>query len=166
MAWDAAALPEGWSARLVDTATGESRSLASAGVYGFETEAEAVRPDGPPALMAAAGGAARFRVVLAPQGVSGEGVAGGELAVSVGPNPVSTGGVVRVRLPAAGMVRVVVYDVLGRQVAVLADGERAAGTHDVALGAERLTPGVYVVRLTAGVGAGAASVVRRVTVVR
>ena len=84
------------------------------------------------------------------------------IPLGVSPNPVSSGGVVRVSLPEAGTVRVVVYDVLGREVAVLADGEQAAGEHAVALGAERLAPGVYVVRVTAG----EATVVRRVTVAR
>ena len=84
------------------------------------------------------------------------------LSLGVSPNPVSTGGVVRVSLPEAGVVRVVVYDVLGRQVAVLADGERAAGEHAVALDAGRLAPGVYVVRVTVG----RETVARRVTVAR
>ena len=85
------------------------------------------------------------------------------LSLAVAPSPVGpAGGQVRYDVSEAGTVRVVVYDVLGRQVAVLADGERSAGTHDVALDAGLLAPGVYVVRLTAG----EASVVRRVTVAR
>ena len=77
-------------------------------------------------------------------------------------NPVVSAATVRVSLPAAARIRVTVYDVLGRAVAVLADGEQAAGVHDVAFDAGRLAPGVYVVRLEAGREA----VVRRVTVVR
>ena len=83
-------------------------------------------------------------------------------ALAVSPNPVTSGGKVRVTLAESEPVRVAVYDVLGRQVAVLAEGAWPAGEHTVGLGAERLVPGVYVVRATAG----AASAVQRVTVAR
>jgi hypothetical protein len=54
------------------------------------------------------------------------------------------------------------YDVLGREVAVLHDGPLAAGAHRLALDASRLPPGVYVVR---AVGAGL-GLRRSVTVAR
>ena len=50
----------------------------------------------------------------------------------------------------AGPVHLVVVDVLGREVAVLVDGERPAGTQTARLDAGRLAGGVYVARLTAG----------------
>ena len=87
---------------------------------------------------------------------------GSVFGLSVSPNPVAAGGKVRLTLAEAGLVRVTVVDVLGRQVAVLAEGVRGAGEHTVGLGAERLVPGVYVVRVTAG----ASSAVRRLTVSR
>ena len=86
----------------------------------------------------------------------------GALALSVTPNPISGRGTVRVSVPTAGHVRVVITDVLGREVAVLVDGERPAGPSDVALETGRLAPGVYVVRLVAG----SEATVRRVTVAR
>lgn len=105
-------------------------------------------------------------------GIYAQRYAGGPVAIeseettgftsSITPNPLESGGTVRVTLTEAGPVRVAVYDVLGRQVAVLADGAWSAGEHTVSLGVERLVPGVYVVRVTAG----AVSVVRRVTVAR
>ena len=167
LSWDGAALPSGWTARLVDAATGASADLTAAGTYAFEVvvpegqTAPAVDA-GPPAPLVQRVTTGRFSVVVEAAAVGTEDGAAAVLALGVSPNPVSTGGTVRVSLPEAGVVRVVVYDVLGRQVAVLADGERSAGTHDVALDAGRLAPGVYVVRLTAG----EASVVRRVTVAR
>ena len=84
------------------------------------------------------------------------------LALGVSPNPVAAGGEVRVSVPEAGRVRVSVVAVLGREVSVLTDGERAAGEHAVALDAGRLAPGVYVVRVTVG----RETAVRRVTVAR
>jgi hypothetical protein len=45
--------------------------------------------------------------------------------------------------------KVVVYDMLGRRVTVLADGPMPAGTHRASLDGSRLSSGVYVVRLEA-----------------
>ena len=87
----------------------------------------------------------------------------GGLALAVVPSPVGpSGGQVQYEVLEAGPIRVAVTDVLGREVAVLWDGARAAGSYEATLDTGRLAPGVYVVRLTAG----AATAVRRVTVVR
>ena len=53
------------------------------------------------------------------------------------------------QVDAAGPVRVGLYDVLGRELAVLADGTHAAGPHRAALDARGLAPGAYVVVLEA-----------------
>jgi len=49
-----------------------------------------------------------------------------------------------------GPVRLVVYDVLGREVAVLVDEVQPAGAYDVAFDGTDLPSGTYVYRLTAG----------------
>ena len=77
------------------------------------------------------------------------------------PSPVGpSGGRVHDEVPEPGRVRIAVSDVLGREVAVLTDGERPAGPLEARLNAGRLAPGVYVVQLEAGTAA------RRLTVVR
>ena len=78
------------------------------------------------------------------------------------PNPVRDSATLAFTLAAAGPARLAVYDVLGREVAVLTDGERAAGVHVATLRAGLLAPGLYVVRLVAG---GEARV-QRLTVAR
>ncbi|MEO1478768.1 MAG: T9SS type A sorting domain-containing protein, partial [Bacteroidota bacterium] len=78
------------------------------------------------------------------------------------PNPVHQSARVRYVLPEASNVRVSVYDVLGREVAVLAEGARPAGEGTVRFDASRLASGFYVLRLLTEQGA----VTRRVTVVR
>ena len=65
------------------------------------------------------------------------------------PNPTSGTATVRFALAAPGVVRVAVYDVLGREVAVLVDAERPAGPHTVRVDAARLAAGTYVLRLVA-----------------
>ncbi|MEM6288020.1 MAG: T9SS type A sorting domain-containing protein, partial [Bacteroidota bacterium] len=57
--------------------------------------------------------------------------------------------VLQIGLPASGPLRAVVYDVRGREVAVVADGEHAAGWHRIPWRTD-VAPGVYVVRLEAG----------------
>ena len=82
------------------------------------------------------------------------------LALVVAPNPSRGAARVSFALPEPDVARVRVVDVLGRTVAVLADGARAAGAHTLAL--PRLASGVYVVT----VDAGDARASRTLTVVR
>ena len=65
------------------------------------------------------------------------------------PNPFNPRTTVRFAVPEASAVRVGVYDVLGRRVAVLAEGMRGAGWHEVVWEARGLASGLYVVRLEA-----------------
>ena len=80
------------------------------------------------------------------------------------PNP--TAGLVQVpfTLKAAGPVRLSVYDLLGREVAVLYEGDLAAGSHTVTwgggvVGGARAAAGLYLVRLWGGGEAQTQSVV-------
>src|SRR5690606_12921109 len=66
------------------------------------------------------------------------------------PNPLATEATLHYDVPAAGTVRVVVYDLLGRAVAVLADGAHAAGRHTATLDARGLPNGTYLVRMASG----------------
>ena len=82
-----------------------------------------------------------------------DGEGGSDVALRLGPpapNPVSG----RVRFafstPAAGPVRLAVFDVLGREVAVVAEGARPSGAHAAAWDASGVASGVYAVRLEAG----------------
>lgn len=74
-------------------------------------------------------------------------------SVSIGnavPNPSTTSARVPFSLQQATDVQMSVYDVLGRQVATIADGARSAGNHEATLNVSDLAPGTYVVRLMAG----------------
>jgi choice-of-anchor B domain-containing protein len=77
--------------------------------------------------------------------------AGGDdaLTLTAAPNPVRGTGTLRFALPGAAEVRLSVYDALGREVAVLAEGARGAGPHEAALDVAALPPGVYLARLVA-----------------
>jgi hypothetical protein len=68
----------------------------------------------------------------------------------VAPNPVSASARLRYELPEATAVRLQVFDLLGRRVATLADGEKPAGRHEVSWQGAGLASGTYFVRLQAG----------------
>ncbi len=66
------------------------------------------------------------------------------------PNPFNPTTVVSGQWPVTSDVRMVVYDLLGREVAVLADGEFPAGKYSFTFNANGLASGMYICRLTAG----------------
>ena len=47
-------------------------------------------------------------------------------------------------------VKITVYDILGREVAVLVNERKAPGTYEVQFDAAGLASGTYIYRLTAG----------------
>ena len=66
------------------------------------------------------------------------------------PNPFNPTTSITFELPSSGDLTLSVYDVLGRQVAVLASGPHPAGTHTVTMDAAGLQSGLYIYRLDAG----------------
>ena len=72
------------------------------------------------------------------------------LVSSVAPNPVRGTARFSYGVPSSARVDLSVYDMLGREVARLVEGEQAAGTYDVTFDTAELAAGVYVYRLTVG----------------
>jgi hypothetical protein len=66
------------------------------------------------------------------------------------PNPARTAATMAFDLPRAGDVSLRLYDVAGREVAVLASGWHEAGRHEATVSADRLAPGTYACVLRAG----------------
>ena len=66
------------------------------------------------------------------------------------PNPFNPETSIRFHLAAPGTISLRVFDVLGREAALLASGHHAAGEHTVRFDASRFASGVYIVRLDAG----------------
>jgi len=65
------------------------------------------------------------------------------------PNPFNPTTTISFELAAASIVELAVYDIQGREVAMLAGGWRSAGTHEVTFNASDLTSGVYFAKLIA-----------------
>ncbi|MGA9120263.1 MAG: T9SS type A sorting domain-containing protein, partial [Bacteroidota bacterium] len=66
------------------------------------------------------------------------------------PNPFNPTTVIRGEGTGDRRMRLIVYDILGREVAVLADGRFPAGQFSFTFDAKNLAGGVYFYRLTAG----------------
>ncbi len=143
---------------LVDRETGQTIDLRASDSYTFTLSGTGVagrRRTALPALSASTAALAsepRFVVRLGAsvEAETGAPIAGDLVLRPPAPNPAR--GFVRLayRTPQAGPVRLDVVDVLGRLVAVVEDGERAAGNHAVTFDASRVPAGVYVLRLRVG----------------
>ena len=163
----AVALSETWTLTLTDLATGAVVDLRTATEYAFTVTAEAARdPLAVPEATAAplTGTPARFVVTVGPRGATAtEGGAAAVFALDApAPNPARGTVALAYSLAEAGAARVSVVDLLGREVAVVAEGEQAAGRHVASVDVSGLAPGVYVVRLASG----GEALARRVVVVR
>lgn len=66
------------------------------------------------------------------------------------PNPFNPTTTIAFALPEETEVTLKVYDVLGREVAVLVNETKSAGRYQIAFDASRLASGVYIYRITAG----------------
>jgi hypothetical protein len=66
------------------------------------------------------------------------------------PNPFNPITTIEYTLPGGARVRLAVFDVRGREVAVLVDGHQPKGTHRVTWNAAGLPSGIYFCRITAG----------------
>ncbi len=64
------------------------------------------------------------------------------------PNPFNPVTVIPFELPENSRVRLEIYDLLGRHVAVLTDQGYEAGRHEITWNASNASSGVYVVRMT------------------
>ena len=71
-------------------------------------------------------------------------------AISNYPNPFNPSTTIKYNLPTEAQVKLEIYDILGRQIATLEDGQKPAGYHQIVWDASDMSSGVYFYKLTAG----------------
>ncbi|MCP4582380.1 MAG: T9SS type A sorting domain-containing protein [candidate division Zixibacteria bacterium] len=64
------------------------------------------------------------------------------------PNPFNASTTIRYNLTTSSSVKLDIYDILGRKVQTLFEGDQNAGMHTVLFNAEGFSSGVYFYRLT------------------
>ncbi|MFH1861208.1 MAG: FG-GAP-like repeat-containing protein [bacterium] len=69
------------------------------------------------------------------------------ISSSCHPNPLNPSATLRFALPAAASVRLTVYDISGREIAVLVDDWCDAGDHQAVFDGSKLTSGIYFYRI-------------------
>lgn len=63
------------------------------------------------------------------------------------PNPFNPTTIISFQIPAASKVNLEVFDILGRKISTLIDGQLAAGTHQITFDASHLASGLYLYRI-------------------
>lgn len=66
------------------------------------------------------------------------------------PNPFNPGTTISFSIPRAGQTKISVYDMLGREVAVLVNDYLESGIHSISFDGKNLSSGVYVYRIESG----------------
>ncbi|MEQ9264148.1 MAG: T9SS type A sorting domain-containing protein [Balneolaceae bacterium] len=159
--WAPKHLPQGSVAELVDTKTGKRFPLTKAGSYTFslnegKTKTKENRNKiGPPAspiipLLKSKALSARLvvRLKLAVSNEPGEDLPRKVELQQNYPNPFNPVTTINYQIPTQNRVRLEVFDILGRKVAMLVNNElQQAGQYSVQFDARNLASGVYLYRL-------------------
>jgi hypothetical protein len=66
------------------------------------------------------------------------------------PNPFNPSTIIKYSIPTSEFVSLIVYDMLGKEVATLVNEEQSAGNYEVDFNAAGLSSGIYFYKLTAG----------------
>ncbi len=86
-----------------------------------------------------------------PTDVETEGVTPLDFALSQNyPNPFNPSTTIKYAIPEASFVQLKVYDILGKEVVTLVNGQKAGGNHSVKFDATDLTSGIYFYIITSG----------------
>lgn len=162
-------LPDDWEITLIDRQTGQrfNRDQMMAGIHvplrtdgrrakAMVTEEAAFHlelPDGPgtvlrdaPVLMRSNPSRSRFVLQVTPLNPPADVPAQFALSQNY-PNPFNPSTTVPFQLAADGNVRIEVFDITGRRVAVLLDEFRQAGFYEVSWNASAMASGVYIYRM-------------------
>lgn len=129
--------------------TPNAGDITGLALRGAEVSVVAVAPSG--AVYAGTNGGVYEIAAASATSVTPQGETPGSYVLSQNyPNPFNPNTSIAFELPAQANVSLAVFDVLGRQVAELANGAFPAGAHSVSFDASGLPSGLYIYRLDAG----------------
>jgi hypothetical protein len=74
------------------------------------------------------------------------------------PNPFNPTTTISYQLASAGNVNLKIYDILGREIAMLVNGDKVAGAYTATFDGSRMASGIYFVRMSVKPNAGQATV--------
>ena len=141
---------------LNDLHTGRSIPIEQGAAYEFQINTTAKAPATPFAMLKedlrkSSTGDHRFTISTEPRALEEDTGLPGTIALNQNyPNPFNPTTTISYELPESNRVQLHVYDLTGRQIATLVDGQISAGVHRVSFDASNLSSGVYIYRLTAG----------------
>ncbi len=173
LSWNPFNLPNEITLVLVDSKTGTEIDLSKASSFSFEMESEAnakaIKSQNPvntqdfvpqheviiPTVMKAKSTGSRFTIQInSKTSVNNEPTIDLPQSVELQqnyPNPFNPTTSIAFGLPESGRVRLEVFDMLGRKVATLLNGEnKSAGQHTLNFDARNLASGLYIYRLQVG----------------
>lgn len=137
-----------------DSAAGSFHRMLLPGVYTLRVRADGYHPDTLRGIAVRDSGATRVDVALRSRATSTKEPVASVPEVMVlhqnHPNPFNGETMIRFAVRSASRVRLGVFDLLGREVSVPADGPMEGGEHSVRFDASALASGVYMYRLEAG----------------
>ena len=149
-------IPDGWAMEIVNEQSGEKFAINlgdSLKVSMAHMAGKNVKRSNASGRVTAKGGDAHLRFTLR--------IAPGEDALGIAreftfhpnyPNPFNPTTTLAFELPIPGAVRLEVYDLIGRRVAVLVNENLTAGSHSISWDASSLSSGVYLARLVTADG--------------
>ncbi|MGA9116064.1 MAG: M14 family zinc carboxypeptidase [Bacteroidota bacterium] len=134
-----------------DSAVGNYHRLLSPGTYRLIVSAPGFHTDTTASILVTGSLATRVNVALRSTtvDVAEEGVRGGWHLGPNYPNPFNPSTEVGLRVPAAGRAYVGVYDLLGREVRTVFEGDLEPGLHALRVDGTGLAGGVYYLRMRA-----------------
>lgn len=160
ISFDPHLLPEGWIIELKDHETGKVISLNQSYKFSYQAPHKKRSKITPASLINPVVKAKsteqmhRFTLIVKPalttNGEQGAGVPDEFALIQNYPNPFNPSTQIDYQLPVDARVNLTVYDMLGRQVAVLVNEQMRAGYYSITFNARNLASGMYIYRLKAG----------------
>jgi len=170
LSWNSlATFPEDWTFTLIDAETNSSINLREVESYAFVIQGSPAKAKGHAQKnpIVSATGNARLTLAINPgtstTSVDAQNGIPSQLELSQNyPNPFNPSTQIQFALPAQSNVRLSVFDMLGREVAILVNGDKPAGKFTVNFDGSTLSSGMYMYRLVSN----GSSITKKLTLIK